>query len=84
MGGDCLNVGCVPSKALTRRARAYAQVRDAGEFGVHVSGDASVDFRPERPVVFVGRQESRDLRRNGITFDRWVHCEFSLLLSDQS
>lgn len=44
MGGDCLNVGCVPSKALTRRARAYAQVRDAGEFGVHVSGDASVDF----------------------------------------
>ena len=44
MGGDCLNVGCVPSKALIRCARAYAQVRDAGKFGVHVSGDASVDF----------------------------------------
>src|SRR6516165_12565000 len=36
MGGDCLNVGCVPSKALLRSARAAAQVRDAAEFGVVV------------------------------------------------
>lgn len=43
MGGDCLNVGCVPSKALLRAARAYADVRDAVEFGVAVAG-ASVDF----------------------------------------
>src|SRR5437899_486471 len=34
MGGDCLNVGCVPSKALLRSARAAAGVRDAGRFGV--------------------------------------------------
>src|SRR5947209_19409425 len=34
MGGDCLNVGCVPSKALLRAARAAAAVRDAAEFGV--------------------------------------------------
>jgi pyruvate/2-oxoglutarate dehydrogenase complex dihydrolipoamide dehydrogenase (E3) component len=35
MGGDCLNVGCVPSKAIVRAARAAAAVREAGEFGVN-------------------------------------------------
>jgi len=44
MGGDCLNVGCVPSKALIRAARAWADVRDAGEFGVSVPPGARVDF----------------------------------------
>ncbi len=44
LGGDCLNVGCVPSKALIRAARAYADVRDAGEFGVRVAGNVTVDF----------------------------------------
>ncbi|HSE03235.1 MAG TPA: mercuric reductase [Methylomirabilota bacterium] len=44
MGGDCLNVGCVPSKALLRAARAVADVRDAAEFGVRVAPRAQVDF----------------------------------------
>ncbi len=44
MGGDCLNVGCVPSKALIRSARALADVRDAGGFGVRVPDGVSVDF----------------------------------------
>jgi len=44
MGGDCLNVGCVPSKALIRAARAWVDVRDAGEFGVTVPPGARVDF----------------------------------------
>ena len=44
LGGDCLNVGCVPSKALIRAARVYADVRDAGEFGVVVPNGVSVDF----------------------------------------
>ncbi len=33
MGGDCLNTGCVPSKALIRSARFLAQTRRAQEFG---------------------------------------------------
>ncbi|RMF13998.1 MAG: mercuric reductase [Candidatus Dadabacteria bacterium] len=37
LGGDCLNVGCVPSKGLIRAARAIADVRDAAEFGVSAS-----------------------------------------------
>jgi pyruvate/2-oxoglutarate dehydrogenase complex dihydrolipoamide dehydrogenase (E3) component len=35
MGGDCLNTGCVPSKALIAAAHAAQAVRDAGRFGVH-------------------------------------------------
>ncbi|TWU14413.1 Mercuric reductase [Symmachiella macrocystis] len=44
MGGDCLNVGCVPSKALIRSSRVAAQIRRAAEFGVNVSGEVTVDF----------------------------------------
>jgi pyruvate/2-oxoglutarate dehydrogenase complex dihydrolipoamide dehydrogenase (E3) component len=44
LGGDCLTVGCVPSKALLRCAKAAAAVRNAAEFGVRVGGDVSVDF----------------------------------------
>ena len=44
LGGDCLTVGCVPSKALLRCAKAAAAVRNAAEFGVNVSGEVSVDF----------------------------------------
>jgi len=44
MGGDCLNVGCVPSKGLIAAARVAATVRDAEAFGVHVPDGSSVDF----------------------------------------
>ncbi len=44
MGGDCLNVGCVPSKALIRASRACAHVRDAGPYGVKVPQGVQVDF----------------------------------------
>lgn len=43
MGGDCLNVGCVPSKTLLRAARAVAEVRRAREFGITV-GEPEIDF----------------------------------------
>ncbi len=44
MGGDCLNVGCVPSKALIRCARAAADARRAASLGVRISGAVEVDF----------------------------------------
>ncbi len=44
MGGDCLNVGCVPSKAIIRAARAVAAVREAGEFGVNLPPGTTTDF----------------------------------------
>lgn len=43
MGGDCLNTGCVPSKALIRTARLLAEARDSAQFGIaHM--DAQFDF----------------------------------------
>lgn len=44
LGGDCLNYGCVPSKALLRCARAIAESRRAEEFGIRFSGTMEVDF----------------------------------------
>lgn len=43
LGGDCLNVGCVPSKTLLRAARAIDAVRSAPEFGAMVA-EPQVDF----------------------------------------
>ncbi len=43
MGGDCLNTGCVPSKALIRAASIAADIRRAEEFGLH-AGALKVDF----------------------------------------
>src|SRR5260370_8937760 len=54
LGGDCLNYGCVPSKALIRCARAANDVRHATDFGVDVGGPVKVRFadvlEPMRPL----------------------------------
>jgi pyruvate/2-oxoglutarate dehydrogenase complex dihydrolipoamide dehydrogenase (E3) component len=44
MGGDCLNVGCVPSKGVIRAARAWADLRNAEEFGLHIPPGVKYDF----------------------------------------
>ena len=43
MGGDCLNTGCVPSKALIKSARVLAMIRRAAEYGLKHAG-AEFDF----------------------------------------
>ena len=44
LGGDCLNVGCVPSKCIIRSSRVHADVRDAGQFGLRVPEGTEVEF----------------------------------------
>ncbi len=44
MGGDCLNYGCVPSKALIRAARAAHALRQAGRFGLAGGEQPRIDF----------------------------------------
>lgn len=43
MGGDCLNFGCVPSKALLAAAHAAQGIRDAGRFGIAAT-EPQIDF----------------------------------------
>lgn len=55
LGGDCLNVGCVPSKALLSAAKQAAAVRKAADYGI-TTGEVSVDF----PAVM---ERMRELRK---------------------
>ena len=62
MGGDCLNTGCVPSKALIKTARFLSQVRRAHELGVK-SAAIKFDFadvmeRAQRVVATVAPHDS--------------------------
>ena len=43
MGGDCLNTGCVPSKAIIRSAKFMSHIKRSREFGIK-KADASFDF----------------------------------------
>ncbi|MGZ5834674.1 MAG: dihydrolipoyl dehydrogenase family protein [Xanthobacteraceae bacterium] len=47
MGGECLNYGCVPSKALLAAARRFADLKTLPEFGIAV-GDSTIDFTKVR------------------------------------
>ena len=44
MGGDCTNVGCVPSKTMIRSARVVADIKYAEKFGVGTSHYIDIDF----------------------------------------
>jgi pyruvate/2-oxoglutarate dehydrogenase complex dihydrolipoamide dehydrogenase (E3) component/uncharacterized membrane protein YdjX (TVP38/TMEM64 family) len=64
MGGDCLNTGCVPSKALIRTARLLSQIRRAPEFGIR-GAHADFDFatameRVQRVVREVAPHDSAE------------------------
>ena len=50
MGGDCLNTGCVPSKALLAAAHAAAVMRDGARFGVN-GHEPEIDFTAVRAHV---------------------------------
>ena len=55
LGGDCLNVGCVPSKAIIRSGHAAHALTEAAKFGVGFGGEVEVDF-----AAVMGRM--RDVR----------------------
>ncbi|MBK8637682.1 MAG: FAD-dependent oxidoreductase [Chromatiaceae bacterium] len=72
MGGDCLNTGCVPSKALIRTATLLAQLRRSQDFGIRAA-PAEVDFqqvmeRVQRVVRTVAPHDSAE-RYRGLGVD---------------
>lgn len=44
LGGDCLNVGCVPSKCIIRSSRVAAEIHRAYQYGIEVPEGVKVDF----------------------------------------
>jgi pyruvate/2-oxoglutarate dehydrogenase complex dihydrolipoamide dehydrogenase (E3) component/uncharacterized membrane protein YdjX (TVP38/TMEM64 family) len=67
MGGDCLNTGCVPSKALIKTARVLSTIRRAKEFGL-AQAAAEFDFaevmqRVQRVVKAIEPHDSAERYR---------------------
>lgn len=44
LGGDCLNTGCVPSKAFLKCANVVHAAKHSEDFGISIDGSISVDF----------------------------------------
>jgi len=72
IGGDCLNVGCVPSKTIIRTSRLYADMENARHFGARFDGEIDIDFplvmdRMRRIRQRISREDSvRRLAEEGI------------------
>ncbi|MEO7916733.1 MAG: mercuric reductase [Dokdonella sp.] len=64
IGGDCLNVGCVPSKALIRTSRVYAEMREADHYGARAPDLVDVDF--EKAMAHMRRLRARISRSDSI------------------
>jgi len=72
LGGDCLNYGCVPSKAIIRSAKFLSQISRSREFGIK-QADAEFDFaevmeRVQRVIKQIEPHDSIE-RYNGLGVD---------------
>jgi dihydrolipoamide dehydrogenase len=70
IGGRCLNVACIPAKAVLRVADILTEVEEAGDFGIHVS-EPRVDFgevgqRRQKVVDTLTGGVSGLMKKNGI------------------
>lgn len=69
MGGDCLNVGCVPSKCVIRSSRVVAEMQSAAPFGVQPPEAIAIDFatvmqRMRRIRAGISHHDSAERFRN--------------------
>lgn len=59
IGGDCLNFGCVPSKALLKAAKVAKSARTAEKFGVH-TGVVTIDFEKVKEHITGVQEQIRE------------------------
>src|SRR5690625_288210 len=61
LGGVCLNIGCIPTKALLRSAEVFESIENAKDYGINVK-EYSVDFAD---VIKRSRSEERRVGKQG-------------------
>jgi dihydrolipoamide dehydrogenase len=70
VGGRCLNYACIPAKAVLRSADLLSEVREAGDYGLRVSGVevdyAAVQARREKVVSTLTSGVAGLFKKNGI------------------
>ncbi len=66
IGGTCLHRGCIPTKALLESAAVADRVRHAGDFGVGVDGEPTVDYA----VIAKRRDQVVNRMWNGVQIAR--------------
>src|SRR5436305_6345150 len=75
LGGTCLNVGCIPSKALLSSAERLHELRSSEQLGIRVQGEVSFDWaavmnHKERTVRQLRGGVELLVKSNGITLFR--------------
>jgi pyruvate/2-oxoglutarate dehydrogenase complex dihydrolipoamide dehydrogenase (E3) component len=78
LGGDCLNYGCVPSKALTRAARAAYDAATADRYGVRLAPPPEVDF----PAVMERMRRLRARISQHDSAERFSSLDVDVFLGD--
>jgi pyruvate/2-oxoglutarate dehydrogenase complex dihydrolipoamide dehydrogenase (E3) component len=70
IGGDCLNYGCVPSKALIHVSRILQHAKEASNFGLHISGKPDLlkatEYVNSKQNIIRKHENADFLRRQGM------------------
>lgn len=74
IGGTCLHVGCIPTKAMLESADLYERIKHAGEFGISVA-DPTIDAaviaqRRDRTVARLVKGLHSLIKKNHVTYVR--------------
>lgn len=73
IGGDCLNFGCVPSKALIHIAKQFQGAKKASGFGLNVEGKADMkkilDYVHKKQAVIRAHESADYIRSQGVELE---------------